>query len=578
MGARLLAAALVPLGIAVIRMVSGFAEVPGQLAILLALVVFSGLLGGLWIGLMAALLQLAYAFWLLTGGQLDLVLSEPGAGRFLIYLVATPAVAIAAGLVRHMLESSRRQTTAQEKFANTIFEQAGVAIAYADLGGHLLRCNRLYLDLVGRSRDEVIGMNFKDFVDPRDRDENWALSRQLVAGQTEKFSLVNRFLRKDGTSVWTRKVVSLIRTEAGEPSHLLLFATDISDEVALRNDLEQSEANYRALWESSGTANVLLFAPDFCIEQANEAAVRFFGARDQLQLTALRLADLSPDRQDDEVASAEKEGRLLDAALRDGAATFEWRFRTLHGKDAYATVNLTRVEAMGRPALQCSAVDITDRVLLARHQADARRLLAEEVNARTAELEEVTYELHLAQSVGGMGSFSIDLVEGTFSCSPEAARILNLDVFDRIPLAAWTAKVHPGDLAAVRGAWDRAVAGAPFEITYRIVLPEGVRHVKSGARFKRDGAGRAVSAAGALLDLTSLLASREQTVLKGYRVRVDGLLAATAAVQADVDQKLETDTRSLAARLLQQFPDWSTEEVDAVIEQAIATIKGQPPR
>lgn len=577
-GAHLLAAALVPLGIVVIRLVSGFAEVPGQLAVLLALVVFSGLLGGLWIGLMAAALQLAYAFWLLTGGQLGLVFSEPGAGRFLIYLVATPAVAIAAGLFRHTLENSRRQTTAQEKFANTIFEQAGVAIAYADLGGHLLRCNRLYLDLVGRSRDEVIGMNFKDFVDPRDRDENWALSRQLVAGQTEKFSLVNRFLRKDGTSVWTRKVVSLIRTEAGEPSHLLLFATNISDEVALRADLEQSEANYRALWESSGTANFLLFAPDFRIEQANEAAVRFFGVRDQLQLTTLRLADLSPERQDDELASAEKERRLIDEALRDGDATFEWRFRAAGGKEAYATVNLTRVEAMGRPALQCSAVDITDRVLLARHQADARRLLAEEVNARTVELEDVSYELHLAQSVGGMGSFSVDLVAGTFSCSPETARILNLDAFDSIPTAEWTAKVHPGDLEAVNLAWQKAMKGAAFDVTYRVLVPEGVRHVKAGARFKRDSEGRVLSATGALLDLTSLLANRDQTVLKGYRGRVDGLLAATAAVQADVDQKVETDTRALAERLLRQFPDWSVEEVDAVIEQALATIKGQPAR
>lgn len=580
-GARVAAAALVPAAIAIIHAVPNDMPVAGQLAVLLALVAFSGFLGGLWIGLAAAAMQLAYSFWLLSGAGaavgavrlFDLAQSQHSGGTLLTYLVAAPTIAIAAGWCRHRLESSRRVTTAQERLANTIFEQAGVAIAYADLNGCILRCNRMYSEIVGRTQDEVIGMNFKELVDPRDRDENWTLSRQLLAGVTDKFTLVNRYIRKDGESVWSRKVVNLIRTEAGQPSHLLLFATDISDEMALRAELEQSEANYRALWESSGNANFLLFAPDFRIEQENQAAVRLFGVWDRPDLSTLGLADLSPERQDDGELSVDKERRLLAGALRDGTATFEWLFRSPDGAEAYATVNVTRVKSLGRVGLQCSAVDITDRVLLSRHQADARRLLAEEVNTRTAELEDVTYELHLAQSLGGMGSFSLDLVSGTFSCSPETARILNLDAFDRIPIPEWTARVHPSDLQAVQRAWEKAVGGAPFDVTYRVVLPEGVRHVKAGARFKRDSDGNPTSAIGALLDLTSLVANRDQSVLRAYRGRVDGLLAATAAVQADAEQKIETDTRRLADSLLEQFPDWSAEEIDAVIAQAIATIK-----
>lgn len=571
-GTRLVAAVLVPLGIVTFLVAPDLLPVPEQRAVLLTLVAFSGLLGGLWIGLMAAALLLVHSLWQLSGGD-TADAPAPHAGSFITWMAAAPVVAIGAAWSRRMLENSRRLTTAQEKLANTIFEQAGVAIAYADVGGRILRCNRIYADIVGRTRDEVIGMNFKELVDPRDREENWTLSRQLLAGLTDKFTLVNRYIRKDGTSVWSRKVVSLIRTDAGEPSHLLLFATDISDEMALRADLEQSEANYRTLWESAGNANFLLFVPEFKIEQGNDAAVRLFGAKDRRQLSTLRLADLSPERQDDGELSTDKERKLLAEALRNGSTASEWLFRSPDGEEAYASINMTRVESLGRVGLQCSALDITDRVLLGRHQADARRLLAEEVNARTAELEDVTYELHLAQSLGGMGSFSIDLVSGTFSCSPETARILNLDTFDKIPTNEWTAKVHPGDMQGVLQAWEKAVGGAPFDVTYRIVVPQGVRYVKAGARIKRDEHGHPISAIGALLDLTSLLASREQSVLRAYRGRVDGLLAATAAVQADAEQKIETDTRELAASLLRQFPDWSAEEIDAVIEQAIATIK-----
>jgi PAS domain S-box-containing protein len=589
-GLRLLAAALVPLGIAILRLTSGSVQVPDEPAVLLTLVVFSGLLGGVWIGLLAAALQLLYALWFFSGAEaaagaapivqwslgkvFGLALSPADAKRFIVYAITSPVVAIAAGLSRRKLDKSRRSTTTQEQFANTIFEKAGVAIAYADLDGHILRCNQFYADMVGRSQAEVVGMNFRDLVDPRDREENWTLSRQLVAGLTDKISLENRYIRKDGVSVWARKVVTLIRDGAGDPGHLLLFATDLTEEMALKADLERSQANYRTLWESAGNANFLVFAPGFTIERANEAAVRFFGARDPFDLASLRLADLSPATQDDGEVSAEKERRLLDDALRDGSATAEWLFRSRDGREAYATLKLARIDADGRAGLQCSALDITDRVLLSRHLADAQRLLAEEVNARTAELEDVTYELHLAQSLGGMGSFSVDLVAGTFSCSPETARILNIEDFDQIKNAEWAAKVHPGDRPAVIQAWQRAIEGAPYDVTYRIMVPGGVRHVKSGARFKRDGNGKAISAIGALLDLTSLLAKRDQTVLRGHRARVDGLLAATAAIQADAELNIDTDTGTLAASLLQQFPDWTAEELETVIEQAIATIKG----
>lgn len=587
-GSRLLAMMLVPLGITAISLASKILQIPEEPAALLVLVAFSGLLGGLWIGLLAAALQLIHALWTLSSAAVaagaaplvpfsegfGLALADPGTRTFLMYLVVAPAVAIAAALYRRALAKTWLATTAQEKFANKIFEQAGIAIAYSDVSGHILRCNQTYSDLVGRTPDEVVGMNFRDLVDPRDREENWTLSRQLLAGQTGTFTLVNRYLRKDGTSVWSRKIVTLIRSDAGEATNLLLFATDITDEIGLRVELEQSEANYRSLWESSGNPNFLVFEPDFRIEDANRAALRFLGATDQQQLKTFRLADVSPELQEDDEASGDKERRLLATALREETATSEWHFRSLDGREAYATINFVRIEAGGRVGLLCSAVDITDRVLLSRHQADARRLLAEEVNNRTAELEEVTYELHLAQSVGGMGSFSVDLVSGTFSCSPETARILNLNEFDKIETSKWTEKVHPDDLQAVLSAWERAVGGGAFDVTYRIVIPEGVRHVKAGARFKRDSDGKPIFAIGALLDLTSLLANREKNVLRAYRGRVDGLLAATAAVQADAEQNISTDPRRLADDLHQQFPDWSAAEIEAVIEQAIATIKG----
>lgn len=452
-----------------------------------------------------------------------------------------------------------------------VIESLPDSLNLKDASGRFIIANEATADLMNASSAaDLIGKTDFDFY-PREVAEHFLLDEREVMAKGVPRVLEQVAILKDGKRVTLSTLKVPVRDAKGALIGLITHNRDIS---ALKDDLEHSEAKYRLLWENSSTANFLALPPNFTIEQGNEAVVRLFGARDRSQLEALRLADLSPEMQDDGQISAERERRLIDDALRDGSATSEWLFSSLDGRKVYSEVKFNRVNSNGRIGLQCSVTDITDRVLLSRHQADARRLLAEEVNTRTAELEEATYELHLAQSVGSMGSFSADLASDSFSCSPETARILDLQEFDNIATAEWSARIHPGDRQAVSEAWKKAIEdGAPYDITYRILVPAGVRHVKSGARFKRDSTGRAVSAIGALLDLTSLLANREESVLKVHRARVDGLLAATAAIQADVDQNTNTDPRELADRLLRQFPNWSAEEINAVIQEAIATIK-----
>ena len=133
--------------------------------------------------------------------------------------------------------------------------------------------------------------------------------------------------------------------------------------------------------------------------------------------------------------------------------------------------------------------------------------LAEEVQSRTAELEDITFELHLAQSIASMGSFSFDNPSGKYSCSPEAARLFDLQTCDGFEIDEWLSKVHPDDREFVNDAWARALVGAPYDKTYRIVVPGGIRSIGAGARFRRDSEGKALSAVGSLLDVMNAVAA-----------------------------------------------------------------------
>jgi diguanylate cyclase (GGDEF)-like protein/PAS domain S-box-containing protein len=115
--------------------------------------------------------------------------------------------------------------------------------------------------------------------------------------------------------------------------------------------------------------------------------------------------------------------------------------------------------------------DITSR------KANELRLQEAEEEARRqrALLEE-------AQSMADLGSWSTDLETGEESWSPGLYRIFGVDP-DTTPAghATHTALIHPDDRDGVRDVLARATLdGAPFDITYRLIRPDGVERVVHG--------------------------------------------------------------------------------------------------
>jgi diguanylate cyclase (GGDEF)-like protein/PAS domain S-box-containing protein len=113
--------------------------------------------------------------------------------------------------------------------------------------------------------------------------------------------------------------------------------------------------------------------------------------------------------------------------------------------------------------------------------------------------------LRLAQQVGNVGSWELDLVDETLSWSEQMYRIIGQDP-QRFVLgrASWLDLVHPDDRPRLLATFEDAVAGRrPYTIDHRIQLPDGsLRYVHERAEVVRDTDGRPLRLVGTMQDIT----------------------------------------------------------------------------
>ena len=116
-----------------------------------------------------------------------------------------------------------------EAIFRTAFERAphGRAVALPD--GRWLRANPELCRILGRGEDELRGLTFLEVTHPDDRPRNAALVEDMVAGRSEGYEMEKRFVRGDGSQVWVRATVSLVRDDAGQPLYLIGDVEDLTE-------------------------------------------------------------------------------------------------------------------------------------------------------------------------------------------------------------------------------------------------------------------------------------------------------------------------------------------------------------
>jgi two-component system, cell cycle sensor histidine kinase and response regulator CckA len=135
---------------------------------------------------------------------------------------------------------AEQERQAVELRFRALFESAAIAVTLATIDGVYLEANDVYCELVGRSRDEVVGRHFSEFVSPGEGGDPEVLDG-ILAGDPGPFRFEGAMLDAAGARVPVRVTVSLVRDADGAPLYTVAILESIAAQRRLEAQMRQQQ-------------------------------------------------------------------------------------------------------------------------------------------------------------------------------------------------------------------------------------------------------------------------------------------------------------------------------------------------
>ncbi len=213
-----------------------------------------------------------------------------------------PARMVGAIEDRTAVAAAAEALAERERQLATVFGQAMVGILHVSQEDGLLMVNDRFCELIGRSREELRDLDYRDYTHPDDFDTNRILfERHSQTG--EPFQLEKRYVRPDGTIVWCGVHVSFVRDPHSRVRSCIVIAEDISARKEAELALKESDSLSHSIVEASTDA-ILLLDLHGQIQFINEAGRRTLDVETLGQVYRHSFAGLWPDPARAEVDTA----------------------------------------------------------------------------------------------------------------------------------------------------------------------------------------------------------------------------------------------------------------------------------
>ncbi len=136
---------------------------------------------------------------------------------------------------------------------------------------------------------------------------------------------------------------------------------DVSERKVLSQRLRDVNEQFRALYENSGDAHMLV-AFNAGLVSCNQAAARMFGYTSTAEFLAQPLDSMWPEFQPDGCRSDQRAAEVIAYAMENGSHHFEWIHRRRDGSLFDTDVLLTSLNIGGKGIVQATVRDISERV------------------------------------------------------------------------------------------------------------------------------------------------------------------------------------------------------------------------
>jgi PAS domain S-box-containing protein len=160
------------------------------------------------------------------------------------------------GLSRDITEQKRaaEELRQSEQKYRAILESVVEGYYEVDLAGNFTFVNDSICQNIGYSRDELLGMNNRDYMDEQTAKKVLERYAEVYTTGQPARGFDFEVIKKDGTKLFISVSISLITDSKGEPTGFRGVVRDITDEKKAEEALRQSEEEYRNLFESATDA------------------------------------------------------------------------------------------------------------------------------------------------------------------------------------------------------------------------------------------------------------------------------------------------------------------------------------
>lgn len=428
---------------------------------------------------------------------------------------------------------AERNLRESEKRLSGIFQQSAAGIFLASLDGQYLRVNQRFCEIISRTEAEILARNSTETTHPDDRPLESTMTATMLAGGLSSPSWDKRYLRQDGSAVWTNLTLSLLRDEEGQPQQYVGVVIDITqrkvaDEL-VRARARQQETIARIGLEATRTTTLQgIF--DFATGAVAQA----------LGVELCKVLQLAPDGSHLRLVSGvgwqpgligvgtvgvDRESQAGFTLKADGAIYVndfakETRFAApplLRDHDVVSGLSvkiMLRDKPWGVLGAHCRTVRTFSDVDADFMQAVATLLaVVMERLAVQRTLTESEARMREAQRIAHLGNWELDIAKNELIWSDEVFRIFGIEPSAfAATYEGFLALVHPDDRHMMQAAQQAVLSGrGRLDFEHRIIRPDGsIRYVRERGELISDANGQPVVLSGTVLDTTDLRAAQSQ--------------------------------------------------------------------
>lgn len=260
-------------------------------------------------------------------------------------------------------EQALARVRASESRYRRIFESASDGLFLETLDGRIVDVNENACRMLGYTRAELLALRVEDIVPEETR--AWLPGVRNTVLSKGRFQAEVTNIRKDGTPISVELVATIFDAEPGEKL-VLTSIRDISERQQAERRLRESEARYRAVFETTGLATIII-EEDTTVSLVNQEFTRLFGygvdeVTGRSWTEFVHPEDLPRMREYHRL-------RRIDAAAAPRHYEFRLVDRHGHVRDCLLTIDM--IPGTGRSV--ASIQDITERKRDLRELAESRQ-------------------------------------------------------------------------------------------------------------------------------------------------------------------------------------------------------------